>query len=132
MPRNAKQKIKLLVLYDILQKLTDEDNNLSTDEVIALLAEKGISTERKALIGDVKTLNDYGIEVMSYKKKSYYFYVAYRTFDVAELRILIDAVQSASFIPESKTVDFISKIAELAGVHKAELLRKNTVCYDNA
>ena len=50
MPRSAEQKIKLLVLYDVLQRNTDEDRHLSTDEVIALLAEKGIEVQAKALI----------------------------------------------------------------------------------
>jgi len=130
MSRSAEQKIKLLVLYDVLQKNTDEDRHLSTDEVITLLAEKGIEVQAKALIRDVKTLIDWGFEVMYYKKKSYYFYIAERHFDIPELRILIDAVQSASFISEKRTTNFIDKIAAMAGDRKAELLKKNIVCYD--
>lgn len=130
MSRSAEQKVKLLVLYDILQKLTDEDHPLSTDELIALLSAKGISVERKALLRDIDTLNEWGFEVLSFKKKCYYFYVAYRRFDVAELRILIDAVQSASFISEKRTIEFTEKIAELAGENKGEALKKGLVCYD--
>ena len=82
MPRNAEQKIKLLVLYDLLQRETDEDHALSTDEIIQKLSVKGVHVENKALLTDLKTLNEWGFEVMSYKKKSYYFYVADRRLSV--------------------------------------------------
>lgn len=91
MPRNNEQKIKLLILYDILLRGTDEEHALSTDELIERLNARGIHVENKALLTDIRTLNDWGFEVMSYKRKSYYFYVADRKFDIAELRILIDA-----------------------------------------
>lgn len=130
MPRNNEQKIKLLILYDILLRGTDEEHALSTDELIERLNARGIHVENKALLTDIRTLNDWGFEVMSYKRKSYYFYVADRKFDIAELRILIDAVQAANFISEQKTVDFVDKLASLAGEHKAELLKRNIVCYD--
>lgn len=130
MARNTEQKIKLLVLYDFLREHTDEEHHLSTDEVVKALSEKGIPIERQALLKDIRILNEWGYEVLSYKKKSYYFYVVDRKFDVAELRILIDAVQSASFISEERTEGFSRRIAALAGEHKGELLKKNTVCYD--
>lgn len=130
MPRETNQKIKLLVLYDILKTHTDETHALSTEELVEILNNRGISVERRALIRDIQTLNDWGFEVQSYKRKSYYYFVTDRIFDVAELRILMDAVQSASFISEKRTQAFVDKIASLAGDQKAMLLKKNIVCYD--
>lgn len=57
MPRNTEQKVKLLVLYDILQRNTDEDHALNTDEIIALLAEKKIAVSRKIPLKDIALLN---------------------------------------------------------------------------
>ena len=105
MPKNAGQKIKLLMLYDILQRETDEEHPLSTEELIEKLREKGIEAAPRVLPRDISLLNEYSFEVLSYKKKSYYYYVAYRRFDTAELRVLIDAVQAANFIPEAHTED---------------------------
>ena len=96
MPRANEQKIKLLVLYDILQRETDEEHPLSTNEIIERLSARGIEVSRKILPGDIALLNKYGFEILSYKKKSHYYYVAYRPFDIAELKVLIDAVQAAS------------------------------------
>lgn len=130
MARNSEQKIKLLVMYDILQRETDENHPLSTDELIAKLHEKGIEVARKVLPRDIALLNKYGFEVLSYKKRSYYYYVAYRKFDVAELRVLIDAVQAANFISEAHTIDLAKRLAGLAGTHSAEEMGRRFVCYD--
>lgn len=130
MPRNAEQKIKLLVLYDILLRETDEEHALSTDEIVEKLRERGIDIARKVLPCDIALLNKYGFEVLSYKKRSYYYYVAYRKFDVAELRILIDAIQAANFIPEAHTIDLAKRLAGLAGAHSAEDMGRRFVCYD--
>ena len=130
MPRNADQKIKLLVLYDILLRETDEDHAFSTDEIVEKLRERGIEIARKVLPGDIALLNKYGFEVLSYKKRSYYYYVVYRKFDVAELRVLIDAIQAANFISEAHTIDLAKRLAGLAGTHSAEEIGRRFVCYD--
>jgi len=102
MPRNAEQKIKLLVLYDVLCRHTDEDHALNTDEIIALLAEKNIAVSRKILLQDIALLNEYGYEVLSYKKKFHYYYVVNRHFDSAEIALLADAVQASKLSATQK------------------------------
>ena len=92
--------------------------------------EYGITVKSRVVAEDVALLNEFGYEVKSYKRKRLYFYVVDRPFDIPELQILIDAVQAASFIPDDKTERFVAKIADLAGTHRAELLKKNIVCFD--
>lgn len=75
MPYTVEQKIKLLVLWDILCRNTDEAHALNTDEIIEMLAEKGINVGRKVLVQDIDLLNRYGYEVMSYKKKYHYSWI---------------------------------------------------------
>lgn len=65
MSRSEVQKIKLLALYDFLCRETDENNPLSTAEIIERLKFDGIAVERKALINDIKVLNEWGYEVQS-------------------------------------------------------------------
>lgn len=130
MPRANEQKIKLLVLYDILQRETDEEHPLSTNEIIERLSARGIEVSRKILPGDIALLNKYGFEILSYKKKSHYYYVAYRPFDIAELKVFIDAVQAATFISESKTEGLVNRLASMAGEKQAEKLKQNFICYD--
>lgn len=83
MSKSINQKIKLLALWDILLHNTDENRALSTDEIIALLKEKNIDVARKVLPEDIALLNEFGYEVLSYKKKSYYYYVVTRPLETA-------------------------------------------------
>ena len=94
MSKSINQKIKLLALWDILLHNTDENRALSTDEIIALLKEKNIDVARKVLPEDIALLNEFGYEVLSYKKKSYYYYVVTRPLETAEAVMLSDAVNA--------------------------------------
>lgn len=125
------QKIKLLKLYELLRQETDEQNPMTTMTIIERLGKMGISCERRTLAKDMEVLNSQGYEVMCRfigKEKGYY--VEDRSFSVPELKILIDAVQAASFITDKKTKELIGKIAELGGGHRADILRSNMVCFN--
>ena len=128
--KSSDYKIKLLVLYEILKQQTDENHMLTTKELIAKLAEKGISCDRKILYDDIATLNDNGFEILTERGQQMQYYVPVAGFDDYELRILIDAVQSADFITEKKTKILEDKIISLAGSHKANFVRDNITCYN--
>ena len=131
MARDNSRKIKLLKILDLLRQETDEHNPMTTNQLCAALAEMGISCDRRTLSQDIATLNEAGYEIMSTMvshEKGYY--IADRRFSVPELKILIDAVQAAAFITEGKSKDLIEKIADLAGTHRAEVLRRNLICFN--
>lgn len=125
------QKMKLLYLMEMLWQDSDEEHPLTTRELCQRLAEKGISCDRRTLAKDAQLLNEQGFEVMSRvcgHEKGYY--VDDRSFSVPELRILIDAVQAASFITPKKTAQIIEKIASLGGSHQAGILKSNLVRFN--
>ena len=125
------QKIKILKLAELLRQHTDEQNPMQTQQVLSALAEMGIPCDRRTLAADVRLLNEQGYEIMTCvvgHQKAYY--VEDRNFSVPELRILIDAVEAASFITEKKTKEMVRKIASLGGSHRAEVLEGNTVCFN--
>ncbi len=125
------RKIKLVKLLEILHRETDEQHPLTTAELCEKLAEIGIPCDRKVLYQDIALLNEEGYEVMIRQQghnKAYY--ITDRSFSVPELKILIDAVQAASFITESKTAELTDKIAALGGIHEAELLKSSLVCFN--
>ena len=125
------QKIKLLKLYELLRQETDEQNPMTTMTIIDRLGQMGISCERRTLAKDMATLNEQGYEIMFRwvgKEKGYY--VEDRSFSVPELKILIDAVQAASFITNKKTAELIDKIADLGGSHRADILKSNMVRFN--
>ena len=125
------QKYKLLKLLELLRQETDEQHPLATSALCNRLAEMGISCERRTLTKDIAVLNDLGYEVMwNWVGKEKGYYIEDRSFSVPELKILIDAVQAASFITDKKTAELIDKIAELGGTHKADILKSNMVCFN--
>lgn len=125
------QKIKLLKLIELLRQETDEKHPMPTNEICRRLGEMGISCERRTLAKDIALLNDQGFEVMwAWVGKEKGYYIEDRSFSIPEIKILMDAVQAAGFITEKKTKDLIGKIADLAGSHRAEVLKSNLVCFN--
>ena len=129
MPYNKQQKIKLLVLYDLLSRKTDEENALSTEDIIAELQEKNIEVSRKTLPSDIALLNDYGYEVLSYKKKHNYYYVADRRFERAEVSMLTDAVLTSK-ITNSQKLAMVQRLSEQLGEQKAKRIVDKIVNYE--
>ena len=125
------QKIKLLKLYEILRQHTDEDRPLSTNQLCAMLEAEGITCDRRTLAEDIDILNANGFEVLRRRTRyAMLFYIVDRRFDMAEVKILIDAIQAASFITPQKTLELTDKVASLAGSHKATVLKKNLVTFN--
>lgn len=106
---NEAHKIKLLVLWDILCKNTDESHALNTDEISELLALRGLNVSRKILIQDIATLCDNGYEVLSYKKKYHYYYVVNRSLEMAEVVMLADVI-NASKLPVAQKKALVSAL----------------------
>ena len=115
-------KIKTLLIYRYLRKFSDEDNPLSSAELIDMLKKDGIECERKSIYADVKALNEIGCEVVSTVTPKRGFYLASREYEPPEVRLLVDAVKSAAFITPEKTRSLISKLRGLLSVNQAAAL----------
>ena len=131
MAQDNYRKIKLLKLLDMLRHETDEQHPLTTTQICTKLGNMGIICDRRTLPRDIATLNDQGYEIMSgMVGHDKCYYVEDRSFSIPELKILIDAVQAASFITDKKTAELVEKIASLGGTHRAEILKSNMVCFN--
>ena len=125
------KKLRVVKLLEILQQSTDMEHPIGTNELCGKLAELGIIADRRTVAKDIAVLNEQGYEVMQTKLgKQNAYYIEDRSFSLPELKILIDAVQAASFITEKKSADLISKIAALGGSHQAEILTGNIVHFN--
>ena len=125
------QKIKLLRLLDLLKRETDVDHPISRQDLCQRLNDMGISSNLRTLSLDIETLNDAGYEVMENQVgHEKYYYVEDRDFSLPELKVLIDAVEAASFISKKRSDELVEKIASLGGEHRADLLKRNMVCFN--
>ena len=124
MAKGANQKSKLLVLYQLLLERTDEDNPLSTQQIIEYLEQNGIGAERKSIYADMETLRDMGVDVQSRKGRGAGWFIGERDFQLAELKLLMDAVQSSRFITQRKSDALIRKLEGLASKPQARQLQR--------
>lgn len=124
MARSANQKLKLLYLCRILMEQTDEEHPLSVQELIAQLARYGIQAERKSIYDDLGALARFGVDVQCRKGRSPGWFVGSRDFELPELKLLVDAVQSSRFITRRKSNALIRKLERLASVHQARQLQR--------
>ncbi len=125
MAKSANQKIKILYLMRILLEQTDEEHGLSLEEITARLSEYGIDAERKTLYDDLEVLRTFGIDIEKRKSKTVRYHVVSRDFEIPELRLLVDAVQSSKFITHKKSLALIKKIESFASRHEAQSLQRH-------
>lgn len=126
MAKGSNQKLKLSYLCKILLEKTDEEHGLTLAQIIEELGRYDVSAERKSLYSDFSDMTDkLGIEVMKEQKgHETYYYVAQREFEVAEVKLLVDAIQSSKFITEKKSNELIKKIKGLVSHHQATKLQR--------
>ena len=131
MANNSTLKMKMLALWEILKQESDAEHPLTTNDVCRKLAARGIRCERKSVATDVALLNRQGFAVETRKVgRERVYYVEDRQFSVPELKILIDAVQAATFITAKKSAEFMEKIAALGGSRRSEILRSSIVHFN--
>ena len=125
MPKSPNQKMKPLLLQRILLERTDEDHGLTVPELIALLEEEGVAAERKSVYSDLQTLADFGLDIVKRKESGkVVYYVGARTFELPELKLLVDAVQSSRFITHKKSNQLIQKVEGFASRYQAQQLQR--------
>ena len=130
MPRNEKGKQKLFRIVEILMRYTDEEHGLTINEIIQKLSEYGICAERKSLYDDFLVLEEIGIPVLKNKAKQTRYYIDYHIFELAELKMLADAVQSSKFITAKKSRELISRLEGFTSIYRSKELSRQIFVED--
>lgn len=121
----SNQKLKIMYLMKILLELTDETHDITLAEIVEHLKAYGVTAERKSLYSDIENLRLYGMDILgSQYDRTFHYQVVNRQFELAELKLLVDSVQSAKFIPEAKSKELIKKIEGYASKYEAEKLER--------
>jgi len=131
MPKSVQQKYRTLEILRILQEESDDKHPITTRDFCDRLGEKGFSCDRRTLSEDIADLKKLGYKISEKyvgKQKGYYYDDF--PFSVEELKVLIDAVQASSFIPEKKSKILMDKLAKLGGYHRKEVLKGNMVTFN--
>ena len=126
MARQAQQKGKLLVVLQFLQRQSDENHPVTINQILAELSRSGIAAERKSIYDDFETLRRQGEDIVSVRMGSQTgYFLASRDFELPELRLLVDAVQSSRFLTRRKSIELIEKLERLTSVHQAQQLHRS-------
>jgi len=119
------QKIKILYLMKILLERSDDTHGLTLDEITDALENCGVEAERKTLYDDFEVLRTFGMDIEKRKEgKTVRYYVVSRTFELPELKLLVDAVQSSKFITHKKSLELIQKLERFSSIHQAQQLSR--------
>lgn len=125
MADGAGKKLKAFYVMRYLLEESDEAHPVTIEQIIAYLKANGISAERKSLYDDIETLRLFGLDIIGKKNgRGYHYYIGERDFELAELKLLVDSVQSSRFITVKKTRELIKKLEVLAGKHNAKQLQR--------
>ena len=128
MPKSDNQKLKILYIWDYLKEYSHQDHPVRASELLSMLERQhNIQCERKTVYSDIAALQDYGVDIVSIPGKNGGYYIASRNFELPELKLLIDAVQSSKFLTEKKSRELIEKLCKECSVHDAALMRRDVL-----
>ena len=127
MQKSYGQKLKILYVARILMEKTDEYHSITTKDLIAELGKWDIQAERKSIYDDIAALQDFGMDIIVIREKPGGYYLASRQFELPELKLLVDAVQSAKFVTTKKTRELIGKLEHLTSKAEAKQLQRQVV-----
>lgn len=122
-----KNKLKLLEIRELLLRETDDLHTLSTQQIIDYLASKGMESERKSIYHYIELLEEFGMDIIKQKDVQNQYHLANRNFQLAELKLLVDAIKFSKFITTQKSIELIEKIKTLTSVHEAKLLQRDDI-----
>ena len=126
MPKSDNQKLKIFYIWDYLKENSHQEHPVRASELIAMLDQQhNISCDRKTVYSDIAALQDYGVDIVSIPGKNGGYYIASRNFELPELKLLIDAVQSSRFLTEKKSRELIEKLCKECSIHDARLMRRD-------
>ena len=120
----ACKKLRPLYLARLLHEQTDEEHTVTVKDMIAYLDRLGIRAERKAVYDDLELLRLFGMDIVHTKTKTHNYHLGQRSFELPELKLLIDVVQASPFLTAKKSMELIRKLEGLASEAQAGDLRR--------
>lgn len=130
MAKSSLQKLKILYLMKAFVERTDENHPMTVKDITKFLEEYGIIVERKTIYDDIETLKVFGMDIINRRQKPSGYYLGNRTFELPELKLLVDAVQSSKFTTLKKTQELIKKLESLTSIYEAKGLERQVFVND--
>ena len=119
-------KRRLLSLARLLLEQTDEEHSLNVVEMLQILHRQGIQAERKAIYSDLQALQDYGMDIVRTNRgRDCRYFLASRTFELPELKLLVDAVNASTILTQQQSEQLIEKLSRLTSQPQSVQLKRS-------
>ena len=118
-------QIRLLLLQQYLLEHTDEQHSVSVSDILIFWEQHGIQAGRKSVYSDIEILQNGGMDIICVKSTQNRYFIGCRLFELPELKLLVDAVESSHFITAKKSEVLIEKLGHLASTAQAEQLNRH-------
>lgn len=122
MPRSSRQKQKILYLAKFFLEETDEEHPATMADILAYLSRAGIEAERKSIYADLEELSLFGLDIVTLRGRGGGYFLGERAFQLPEVRLLVDAVQSSRFLTRKKSEELIKKLRALTSRHQSSAI----------
>ena len=132
MSRGTNQKFKFTYLMKMMQEKTDDEHALTMPQIMDELAKYDVTAERKSIYADFQDMTErFGIEIIKEQiGRETYYHVGSREFELAEVKLLIDAIQSSKFITQTKSRELITKLRRFVSEYQARQLQRQIFIND--
>ncbi len=131
MSRGANQKFKFTYLMKMMQEKTDDEHGLTMSQIMEELEKYGVTAERKSIYADFSDMEQFGLEIIKEQVgRETYYHVGAREFELVEVKLLIDAIQSSKFITQTKSRELIAKIKGFVSEYQAKQLQRQVYIND--
>jgi len=127
MAKSEGQKLKLLYIKELLEMQSDENHPINVQQIQNYLTAHEITAERKAIYNDIQCLQSFGMDIIHKPGRNGGYFLASRDFEMPELKLLVDAVQSSRFLTSKKSMQLIEKLSRMVSVHDAGHLKRQVV-----
>lgn len=125
MMSKSDSKSRILHIYRILVEETDNEHQITIQQIIDRLSEVGINAYRKTVQSDIRLLKEFGFDIECKRSSQNRYYINSNIFTFSELKLLVDAVEASYFITQSKSAELIGKLSDLTSEHNAEKLSRH-------
>ena len=118
-------KDRTLYVLKYLWQNSDEEHPATVSDILSALASEDIKVERHALVSDIEKLTEFGIDIVCVKSSPNKYFIGQRTFELPELKLLVDAVESSHFISATKSHNLVEKLYGMTSTYQAAELNRH-------
>ena len=121
-------KNRVLALYKILAAYTDEQHQISMQDILVHMEAEGYSCSEDSILRYIKQLrNELSVDVISSRGRNARYFIGNRLLEKEEMKLIIDSVNASNFIEKSIATKMIDKLKSTMSIYDVEELDRSVL-----